>query len=461
MKTTGCMNKQYLISNQTALQLYEYAGALPIIDYHNHLSVADIQSDRRFTDIYTLWIEPDPYKHRAMRMCGVEEKYITGDAEPIEKFTKWCETLPKLPGNPLYIWSVMELEQVFGLSVDLHSLDPEELYTQCNSYLAQNSVTACGLLKAFHVEYVSPCMSLLEEPVCCGNAPIAVPSLRGDDITAVTKPFLEKLAALTHTEITDLSSLEAAIRKRLDRFQASGCRFSDHALDTGFLYYEDDGNNPKRFGALLDGTASAEDRKLLSSYILTFLGKEYAARRMILQLHMGAHRYTSTKLRQKAGPFGGFAGIGTNMDISSLTRFLDTLDCSPHGLPKTILFPLNPADNASVSVLSGSFSRDGMAGLITQGPAWWWCDHISGIRDVLETTATFGVLQNFPGMTTDSRSFLSFVRHDYFRRILCSWLGEKLENKEWVCSVENVRELIYQVCYGNAHTAIQEGGNSI
>ena len=146
MKTTGCMNKQYLISNQTALQLYEYAGALPIIDYHNHLSVADIQSDRRFTDIYTLWIEPDPYKHRAMRMCGVEEKYITGDAEPIEKFTKWCETLPKLPGNPLYIWSVMELEQVFGLSVDLHSLDPEELYTQCNSYLAQNSVTACGLL---------------------------------------------------------------------------------------------------------------------------------------------------------------------------------------------------------------------------------------------------------------------------------------------------------------------------
>lgn len=453
------MNQNHLIQNQTAAKLYAHVKNLPIIDYHNHLSFSDIRNNRRFTDVYALWIEPDPYKHRAMRMCGVEEAYITGDAPPKEKFIKWWETLPKLLGNPLHTWSVMEIERVLGITASPNGQNASEIYHRCNTYLQENIMSANTLLDRFRVEYISPCASILDDIEICRNNTGFSPSLRGDDIVSMEPAFLTCLRDLTKTETFDLSSFQNAICHRLDVFEACGCRFSDHALDNGFTYDLDDGKNAERFAALCRGSLPHTEKTKLSSYILTFLCKEYAARHITLQLHIGAERYTSTRLRQTAGAFGGFAGIGNSVDISSLTRFLDAVDCSTHGLPKTILFTLNPADNELISVLAGSYSKNGTAGLVTQGPAWWWCDHISGIRAVLESSASFGVLYNFVGMTTDSRSFLSFVRHDYFRRILCSWLGEKYESGEWLCSVQDLQELAHRICYQNAYSTVRQGGN--
>lgn len=446
-----------LIKNQTAADLYGYAKSLPIIDYHNHLSFSDLQNNRRFTDIYALWIEPDPYKHRAMRMCGVEEAYITGDADPMEKFIRWCETLPKLIGNPLHTWSQMELERLLGRQIMPNADNAAQIWRECNTYLETHEITALSLLDMFGAEYVSPCASVLDDMTLCREKWKVAPSLRGDDIVGVTPMFLERLRALAGMEIRDLDAFQKAIQVRLDVFASCGCRFSDHALDNGFVYEPDDGHNDERFRALCNGTLPENEKNKLSSYILTFLGGEYASRGMTMQLHIGAQRYTSTRLRQAAGAAGGYAGIGNSVDIRSLTHFLDALERGQYGLPKTVLFALNPADNAPLSVLSGSYSRDGVSGLVTQGPAWWWCDHNSGIREVLESVSAFGVLHNFLGMTTDSRSFLSFVRHDYFRRILCSWLGEKVEGGEWMCTADDLRELVYRICYKNAHEIICKG----
>ncbi|MBP5618218.1 MAG: glucuronate isomerase [Clostridia bacterium] len=425
------MKDLFLLHSPTAADLYAGVKDLPIIDYHNHLSLADLVADRRFTDVYDLWIAPDPYKHRAMRMCGVPEREITGDATPREKFLRWCETLPKLWGNPLAQWSRMELESVFGITEQPCAANAADLYDRCNTTLRDNVVTPLSLFDRFRVEEACPCASLVDEiGFFEGNARLS-PSLRGDDILAPTPAFMQKLEGLTGVKITDTATFKAAVSKRLDDFERCGLTFADHALDNGFRF---DRNAAE--GSPCD--------------ILTFLGGEYARRGMVLQLHLGAQRATSARLRAAAGAAGGFAGIGNSVDVRSLTDFLDTLEQGPSGLPKVVLFPLNPADNALVSTLSGSFSKDGAAGLITQGPAWWWCDHKQGIVDMLEHTAVYSVLANFIGMTTDSRSFLSLVRHDYFRRVLCDWAADKRDAGEWIGSEEGLRGLLTDLCYGNA-----------
>ena len=448
-------NFEFLLNNQAAKALYAEVKELPIVDYHNHLSMADISADRRFLDIYDLWIQPDPYKHRAMRMCGVAEKYITGEASNEEKFVKWCETFPKLLLNPLSHWSMMELQRVFGITETPNGQNAKEIYEQCNRYLQNHEVTTSGLLKRFNVEYACPCASLTDDLSIFEKTSCVAPSLRGDDVVAPTKDFIKLLSARAQTEIKDLESFERVIEKRLLAFQKAGCTFSDHALDNGFAYYPDDGENKARFQALLQGELSGEEKAKLSSYVLFTLGKLYAKHGFVMQLHIGAQRYTSTKLRQAVGPAGGFAGIGNSVNVNALTCFLDELDCAEYGLPKTVLFTLNPADNALVSVLSGSYAKDGVAGLITQGPAWWWCDHKLGMVEMFENAAVFSALSNFVGMTTDSRSFLSFVRHDYFRRVLCDWLGEKWEKGELFCGFDSVKELAKKLCYENAKKSVE------
>ncbi|MBO5452726.1 MAG: glucuronate isomerase [Clostridia bacterium] len=444
------MIKEYLLNSNKAKELYEFAEQLPIIDYHNHLSVADISENKRFTDIYDLWIKPDPYKHRAMRMCGVPEKYITGNASDFEKFKAWCSTVPKLIGNPLYIWSQMELETVFGISELPNKDNAEVIYEKANLYLLNNEITPESLLKKFNVEMACPCMSLTDNFSVIKNKTTIAPSLRGDDITAPDIGLIHKLETLTN-KINNLFDYKRSIQNRLDEIEKVGCRFTDHALDNGFKFYADDGENDKRFELLLKSKLTdAKDFEKLFSYLLVFLCGEYAKRNMTVQLHIGAERYTSTRLRTLAGAAGGFAGIGNSIDIKSFTQMIDTLEQGEYGLPKMVLFTLNPADNAMISVLSGSYNKDNVSGLITQGPAWWWCDHKYGIIEVLENTSSFGLLSNFVGMTTDSRSFLSFVRHDYFRRILCDWLAKKLENNELCCGIDDLRILITDMCYNNA-----------
>ncbi|MGI6279622.1 MAG: glucuronate isomerase [Acutalibacteraceae bacterium] len=445
------MNRDFFLTTDAAKQLYKvYAKDLPIIDYHNHLSIPDISENKRYLNITDLWISPDPYKHRAMRMCGLPERLITGDSTDKEKFTAWCEIFPKLVGNPLYIWSLMELSVIFGIVETPNAQNAEEIYKKANDCLAQNETTPSTFFDKFKVEYAGPCASLCDDLVTFENSTHLAPSLRGDNIVEPTAEFIKTLSEKTGINIKSLDDLKAAICARLDRFHAVGCRFSDHALDNGFSFIPDDGKNGKRFEALLNGESlTKEDKKSLQCSLIVFLGSEYAKRNWTMQLHIGAARFTSTRLRALAGAAGGYAAIGNSTDVSSLLTLLDTLEQNG-GLPKTILFPLNPADNALISVISGSYSKDNMAGLITQGPAWWWCDHKQGILDVLENTAAFGVLANFAGMTTDSRSFLSLVRHDYFRRVLCGWLGEKLEKGEFPLSISELGQIVNDICYLNA-----------
>ena len=446
----------FLLKTETGKSLYQSVNELPIIDYHNHLSMEDISDDKRFYDIYDLWIKPDPYKHRAMRMCGVAEEYITGATTNEEKFVKWCETLPKLLLNPLSHWSMMELQTVFGITELPNGQNAKRIYQQCNRYLQENEITANGLLRLFHVEYACPCASLTDDVSAFESNACVAPSLRGDDVVLPTREFLRKLSGVTKTEIHSFADFERAVERRLLEFKKMGCAFSDHALDNGFVYFSDDGKTETRFQALLNGTLDECDSAKLSSKILLLLGGLYAKHGFVMQLHIGAQRYTSSKLRAAAGAAGGFAGIGNSVDVRALTELLDAIDCLPYGLPKTVLFTLNPADNALISVLSGSYSKDGVEGLITQGPAWWWCDHKLGIIEMLENTAAFGTLSNFVGMTTDSRSFLSFVRHDYFRRLVCDWLGKKWEQGEFLCDMDALRELVKKLCYENAKETVKK-----
>lgn len=452
------MEKNFLLNTELAISLYRnYAAGLPVIDYHNHLSITDIKENRRFHDLYELWIRPDPYKHRAMRMCGVPERCITGDAEAEEKFAAWCGIFPKLAGSPLYQWSLMELEEVLEIREIPNGENWKLIWRNGEGYMDRNIVSAEGVFNRYGVEYASPCASVLDSLEDYRGIDRVTASLRGDTMVYPDRSFLEELGRRTGVEIVDLGTYFHALSCRLHEFRTAGCLFADHSLDNGFRYHREDGGNEGRFERLLRGTEDAQEGgdERLASAILRHLGCEYARRGMVLQLHMGAQRRTSTRLRQYAGAAGGYAAIGGSVDMISLTSFLDDVEQqSGVGLPRVILFALNPADHGMVSSLAGSYAKDDMPGLVTQGPAWWWCDHGYGIRSVLENTAAYGLLCNFVGMTTDSRSFLSFVRHDYYRRVLCGWLAERVAAQDIPKSPAILESLVYWMCYGNARNII-------
>ena len=450
------MSDNFLLQTPLAQELYHTcAKELPLIDFHNHLSVADLAGDRQFENITELWVASDPYKHRAMRMCGVSEREITGDASPYEKFAAWCRIYPRLIGTPLYHWTQMELSRVFGISELPSEENTKKLWDEINALLKLPEFSTNQILKRFNVEYSAPCASILDDLSIFEKTEKVSPSLRGDDIISPTKDFLQKLSDLTKIEIKDLSTLRKALSHRLDVFHAMGTRFSDHALDNGFSYFPNDGKNDERLQAILDGlTLSDTDTVALRSAILVLLGDLYAARDWTMQLHIGAQRFTSSRLRKLAGAAGGFASIGSGTDIQSLTSLLDDIEKTASGLPRVILFPLNPADNAAMAVLSGSYSKDGVSGLVQQGPAWWWCDHLTGMYEVFESISSYSVLSNFVGMTTDSRSILSFVRHDYFRRALCNWIGNKAEAGVFPRDIQALAPMVRAMCYGNAKERI-------
>lgn len=455
------MNENFLLTTPLARSLFhDCAQSLPIIDYHNHLAVQDLVQDRRFENLAQLWLLSDPYKHRAMRICGVPEHFITGEASDYEKFSAWMQTLPKLVGNALYDWSILEMKRIFDLDLVPGVTDTAWLWQQTEQMLSQPGYTARALLDKFHVEYAAPCAAVGEAIDVYRDFENLAPSLRADDLLVPTAQTLHNLEHLTGLSIRTREDFRQAVVQRLDSFLQAGCRFADHALDNGFCYRADDGRNDVRFAMLCSGAALSEsDTVLLASDTLRFLAAEYAKRGWTMQLHIGAQRTTSTRLRQLAGPAGGFAGIGSGVDVTSLTRMLDDFEQSSVGMPRILLFTLNPADNAVMSILSGSYSQDGVAGKVQQGPAWWWCDHLQGMREVFEHIAAYGVLWVFIGMTTDSRSLLSFVRHEYFRRAFCGWLGEKAARGEINAPAEQLKQLVYAVCYGNAKHIATGGKN--
>lgn len=444
------MQQDFLLTTPLAKRLYrEIARPLPLIDYHNHLSIQEIAQDRVYDNIAQLWLLSDPYKHRAMRICGVPECDITGDSDPKEKFRAWCRIFPQLLGNALYDWSRMEMEWIFHITEPICEENAEFIWNAANEKLAQPEFSARGLLAQFGVEYAAPCTALCDDLSPYAGLQGIAPSLRGDDMIAPTPELIRKLEHLTGLKIGTFDGYISAIRKRLADFHAVRCCFSDHALDNGFTYLADDGIQDYRFQQILQGKIlETADRFALISDILRAAAKEYTALGWTMQLHIGAQRRTSTRLRNLAGPAGGFAGIGNTAEVSSLTHMLD--DMEQHGgLPRTLLFTLNPADNEVMSVLSGSYSEDGIRAKVSQGPAWWWCDHLHGMRQVFDTLASYSVLSTFVGMTTDSRNILSMLRHDYFRRALCGWLGEKVQSGEYPDDYELLGSIVRKLSYEN------------
>lgn len=449
------MKKDFLLTSECARRLYyDCAAKLPIVDYHNHLSLADIASDRRFENITQLWISVDPYKHRAMRILGIPERYITGDASDYEKFEAWYECLPRLAGNALFDWSVMEFDKVFGMELYPFTKSAGEVWAEANEKL--KGLSAKKILEKFDIAYCAPCASLVEDLSLFDKKKGICPSLRGDDIVAVNRGFVKKLEQWTGVGIVSLDTFEKAIKKRLEAFVEAGCKYSDHALDDGFDYILEDERNEERFQAVLRGESLLEkDRVYLASRILKTLAGLYARHGFTMQLHIGAKRRTSTRLREIAGPAGGYAAIGRCVNVKALTDMLDDIEKEEYGLPKTLLFTLNPADNAVMSILSGSYSKDGVEAIVSQGPAWWWCDHYQGMREMLDKLSVYGVMSTFVGMTTDSRSLLSFVRHDYFRRVLCQWVGEKVEKGVLPDNYEILADIVTNMCYRNAAKTIE------
>lgn len=460
MSHSSFIHPEFLLQNDTAVALFQSVADLPIIDYHNHINPVDLANNRRYENLTQLWLSLDPYKHRLMRINGVPEAQITGEASDRDKFQRWAETLPRALGNPLFHWSALELKRVFGIDEFLNPDNAQKIWEACNAQLQQEDYRVVPLIQHWRVQTMSTSDDLLDdlEPhrqVSLTHELDVYPSLRGDTIlsfgTTNDRAWLNNLSEQTGQKIDNLDDYQSAILQKLDNFARAGCQLADHALDPNFQFALPTERQAATYflEALENQTLGQSERTQLMSYLLNFLGKAYAEKGWALQLHIGAQRSTSTRLKQLAGGAGGYAGIGKACDIDSLCRFLDSLEQAGQ-LPKIILYTLNPSDYEAMASLTGSFAEDGVPGKIQLGPAWWYNDHYEGLQRHLKILASYGMLSRFIGMTTDSRSPLSLSRHEYFRRILCNTLGSWTEEGQLPTDMDTLRALVQDISYQNA-----------
>lgn len=453
------MDENFLLSTDTAKTLYQnYAADMPIIDYHCHISPEDIAKDIHFDNITQVWLGGDHYKWRQLRSNGVEEYYITGDAPDREKFQKWAETLPLLIGNPLYHWSHMELKTYFGYDGILNGDTAEEVWNICNEKL--KDMSAKDIILQSNVE----CICTTDDPVDTLNwhkeiansdFPVKVlPAWRPDKIMNIDKngfaSYIHHLSDISGVLIRNFSDLKNAILARMDLFDNCGCRVSDHGLS--YVMYEpyqlEEIDHIFRYA--LEGYPINEKQILkYKTACLEFMAKEYYNRDWVMQLHYGVMRDNNTKQLNLLGVDTGFDSIGDSAPISQLSNFLNRF-AGKNVLPKTILYSLNPIDNAAIDSLMGCFQDGTPLGRIQHGAAWWFNDCKQGILDHLISLGNLGVLGNFVGMLTDSRSFLSYTRHDYFRRILCDFIGTLVENGEYPADYDALGKIVQNISYGNA-----------
>lgn len=463
------LDENFLLSNKTAETLFNsVVHQLPVVDYHNHLNPQYLAENKRFENISELWVTGDPYKHRAMRINGIPEQGITGSASEKEKYLNWVKTFPKTLGNPLFHWTCMELKHIFGIDELLSEKNADVIWNHCNAQLKEEGYRAIDLLRKWNAETVCTSDDLLDDLTPHQKATglnlglTVLPSLRSDSMIAFDTPgfadWLKRLSANAGSEIKTLDQYKEALLLKLNSFDAAGCRLSDHSLDGGFEFDFSSNLNPERlFETQLSGTLlSDKELAVLKTHMLVFLGKEYGKLGWVMQLHFGAQRFTSTRLRKIAGPAGGYATIGQSCDIQGLCFFLDKLE-QQEQLPRTILYTLNPTDNAAFATITGSFAEDGLAGKVQFGPAWWYNDHYDGMRQQLITLSGHGLLNHFIGMTTDSRSILSFSRHEYFRRLICNLVGEWVENGYLPNDSGLLSQLVADISYNNSKKMITIG----
>ena len=455
------IHSDFLLSNDTARELFHgVARDLPIIDYHNHIDPVALVENRRYENLTQLWLSLDPYKHRLMRINGVPEAQITGEASDYDKFMAWAYTSPRTLGNPLYHWSALELQRVFGIEETLTPKNAPQIWQACQEQLQQEEFWIAHLIKRWGVETMSTSDDLLDDlqphqQVTLAHPLNVYPSLRGDNILAFSSTnypiWLKELEQQTSLTIRNIEDYQAAVQQKLNYFDQAGCRLADHALEPDFHFeLPSEAQAASYFHQMMAGNKLSRQKNVqLTSYLLNFLGEAYAKQGWILQLHIGAQRQTSTRLKKIAGGAGGFACIGSTCDIDSLCRFLDSLEQADR-LPKVILYTLNPSDYEAFASLTGSFAEDEVAGKIQLGPAWWYNDHYEGIQHHLKVLANYGMLSQFVGMTTDSRSPLSFSRHEYFRRVLCNTLGTWVEKGHLPADTDMLSQLVRNLCYENA-----------
>ena len=427
-----------LLRSESAKALYAKVKDLPIIDYHCHLNEKEIAANRGFSDLGELWLGGDHYKWRAMRMCGVDEKFVTGDADFSEKYEKYAEIFPKLAGNPLYYWTQMELSQIFGIHDPLGPDTAEGIRERANAKLANIKVS--DLLQQFKVEYIATTddpVSDLAAHGTYGSTKVA-PTFRPDRIINLDETAITELAAVTGIATDTLDGLKAALTARLDYFVAHGCRISDHGMD--WLPIPDCGEDMARELYAKRGEVDPDDKWALTSHLLFFVAAQYADRCMVMQLHFATYRNVNTAMFDRVGRDAGFDIMRGNVDTDALVVFLDTLN-KVGKLPKTVLYTLNPACVPALCTLSGAFPN------VRVGAAWWFNDSVEGIRRQLRLTAEYAALGTNLGMLTDSRSFASYARFDFFRRILADVVGEWVEQGEY--AMEHAERLMYDVCYGN------------
>ncbi len=456
------MDQDFLLETPTAQKLYhDYAEKQPIIDYHCHVDPKEIFENRRFQNIYQTWLEGDHYKWRVMRSNGVEERYITGDASEREKFQKFAEALPKAIGNPMYHWCHLELRTYFGYQGVLNGETAQEVWDLSEKKLKEDGMDVRGIIRQSNVAMIGttddPTSTLewhkrLKEDA---SFPVTVtPSFRPDKALNIEKPgwkaFTQELGASAGVEITSLETLEQALKNRMDAFTQAGCRAADHGLD--YVPYRE--ASRQDVDAILqkglkDEAVTLEETEQFKTALLVFCAEQYAKMGWVMQIHYNCMRNPNSAMFARLGPDCGFDCMNNVNCGGALYALLDRL-YRTGSLPKTILYSLNPGENEMLDTMIGAFQGTEAAGKLQHGSAWWFNDNKTGMQDQLISLANLSLLGNFIGMLTDSRSFLSYTRHAYFRRILCNLVGGWIENGEYPADLDAAGALVADICYHNA-----------
>jgi len=456
------IHDDFLLETPTARRLFhKYAAPQPIIDYHCHLPPKDVAEDRRFANLFEIWLEGDHYKWRAMRASGVAERFCTGDADPHEKFLAWARTVPYCLRNPLYHWTHLELKRYFGIDELLSEKTADSVWERANEKLKTPPLGAQGILGKFCVKAVCTTddpadpLTYHERIAASGLATKIYPTFRADRIMDphqpdVFNPWIDKLAATANIHVARLNDLLDALRKRHQAFHDIGGRLSDHGLDQTYAADCADDQAKAIFDKARAGTpATMNEREAFASYIMVFLGHLDASRGWTKQLHLGARRNANTRALKALGRDTGYDSIGDLPQVDALGRYLDRL-AQENALPKTIVYNLNPADNYALATMIGNFQDGSVAGKVQFGSGWWFLDQKEAMEWQLNALSNNGLLTHFVGMLTDSRSFMSYPRHEYFRRVLCNLLGREMEHGELPDDEDMIGALVEKICYKNA-----------
>ncbi len=456
------MDRDFLLSGETAKTLYhDYAAKMPIIDYHCHINPAEIAMNRRFENITQAWLGGDHYKWRLMRTYGVDEYYITGGASDKEKFFAFAQMLPKAIGNPVYHWCHLELRRYFNCELTLSEDTAEEIWQHCNRVLQQEEMSVRGIIEQSHVTVIvttdDPVDTLEHHKAIRDDERFAVevvPAWRPDQAVCIEREgfaaYLKKLSAASGVNIEDMAGLYKALKARMEYFASMGCRASDHGINRVVYAPAEPEKLDEILKKRLSGAALTIDEINAFQYaLLLFLGREYARLGWVMEIHFGALRNVNSSGFKALGPDTGFDCISNADCMWGLTALLDTLNRDAL-LPKTIIFSLNPGDNAAITSAIGCFQGGGIAGKVQHGAAWWFNDTKSGMREQMTNLANMSLLGCFVGMLTDSRSFLSYTRHEYFRRILCDLIGSWVDNGEYPANIPALGKMVEDISYHNA-----------